>query len=142
MYDILELNDKVVSELKEIARLMNIQNYDELRRQELIYKILDQQALNPSSTASIKESLSGKNFGSDKVQVAMPEVVESATPAASSDGKGPSRRKRISPPRKEAPPAEAKAETEAPQIPFKEEKPAPVPTFRRSFQDEVPPAPK
>ena len=46
MYDILELNDKLVNELKEIARLMSIPNYDELRKQELIYKILDQQALN------------------------------------------------------------------------------------------------
>src|SRR5438309_1958910 len=73
MYDILELNDKLISELKEIARLMNIQNYDELRRQELIYKILDQQALNPSSTTAIKESLAGKNFGSEKVEVPAPE---------------------------------------------------------------------
>ena len=39
MYDILELNDKLVNELKEIARLMEIANYDELRKQELRKKI-------------------------------------------------------------------------------------------------------
>lgn len=60
MYDFLELNDKLVNELKEIARLMNIPNYDELRKQELIYKILDQQALNPTASNSIRESLVGK----------------------------------------------------------------------------------
>lgn len=57
MYDILELNDKLVNELKEIARLMEIPNYDELRKQELIYKILDQQALNPAASNSIRDSL-------------------------------------------------------------------------------------
>src|SRR5258708_22595 len=82
MYDILELNDKVVSELKEIARLMNIQNYDELRRQELIYKILDQQALNPSSTSAIKDSLAGKDFGSEKVELKAPEPVKPAAKQA------------------------------------------------------------
>ncbi|MFM2136804.1 MAG: hypothetical protein RL021_2204 [Bacteroidota bacterium] len=49
MYDITELNDKLVNELKEIARSMNIPNSDDLRKQELIYKILDQQALTPAA---------------------------------------------------------------------------------------------
>ena len=69
MYDILELNDKLVNELKEIARLMSIPNYDELRKQELIYKILDQQALNPQASNSIKESLVSKFAPAEKVEV-------------------------------------------------------------------------
>ena len=71
MYDILELNDKLIGELKEIARLMNIPNYDELRKQELVYKILDQQALNPSASDSIRNSLVGnKAFAApEKVEV-------------------------------------------------------------------------
>ena len=60
MYDIIELNDKLVPELKEIARLMNIPNYDDFRKQDLIYKILDQQALNPDSTKTIRESVVAK----------------------------------------------------------------------------------
>src|ERR1041385_976828 len=110
MYDILELNDKVVSELKEIARLMNIQNYDELRRQELIYKILDQQALNPSSTAAIKDSLSSKNFGSEKVEIMSHEPIRTSEPVeeevaqASATDPSKSRRKRISPVKKDSPP--------------------------------------
>ena len=48
MYDIIELNVKVVAELKQIAKELNIPKHDKLVKQELIYKILDFQALNPS----------------------------------------------------------------------------------------------
>src|SRR5882724_8550716 len=137
MYDILELNEKLVSELKEIARLMDIQNYDELRRQELIYKILDQQALNPSSTATIKESLTGKDFGSEKAELKAaeqrkPDVIPSPAkeektplPAATSDHTKSIRRKRISPVKKEMPVAEG----------FRKAEPSPV-------QQEAIPVPK
>ncbi len=71
MYDIIELNDKLINELKEIARQMNIPNYDELRKQELVYKILDQQALNPAASDAIKTSLAGSKVfaSSEKVEV-------------------------------------------------------------------------
>ena len=49
MYDIIELNNKLVGELKEIAKNLNIPKYEALKKQELIYKILDQQALNPTT---------------------------------------------------------------------------------------------
>ncbi len=55
MYDIIELNSKLVSELKEIAKELNIPKYDKLLKQDLIYKILDHQALNPSTTQDDKE---------------------------------------------------------------------------------------
>lgn len=48
MHDIIELNNKLVGELKEIAKNLNIPKYETLKKQELIYKILDQQALNTS----------------------------------------------------------------------------------------------
>ncbi|MCK6650442.1 MAG: transcription termination factor Rho [Bacteroidia bacterium] len=47
MYDIIELNNKLVGELKEIAKNLNIPKYETLKKQELIYKILDHQAINP-----------------------------------------------------------------------------------------------
>lgn len=47
MYDIIELNGKLVTELKDIAKELNIPKYEKLLKQDLIYKILDQQALNP-----------------------------------------------------------------------------------------------
>ncbi len=48
MYDIVELNEKLVNELKEIAKELLIPKYDKLVKQDLIYKILDHQAANPS----------------------------------------------------------------------------------------------
>ncbi len=48
MYDILELNKKLVSELREIAKELNIKRVDSLKKQDLIYRILDQQAINTS----------------------------------------------------------------------------------------------
>jgi transcription termination factor Rho len=47
MYDIISLNEKLLPELKEIAKKLSIQGSDSLKKQDLIYKILDHQALNP-----------------------------------------------------------------------------------------------
>jgi len=47
MYDIIELNGKLLQELKEIAKNLNIEKLNTLKKQDLIYKILDHQALNP-----------------------------------------------------------------------------------------------
>ena len=55
MYDIIELNGKLVSELKEIAKGLNIPKYEKLLKQDLVYKILDHQALNPSADIIEKE---------------------------------------------------------------------------------------
>ncbi|MCK4569224.1 MAG: Rho termination factor N-terminal domain-containing protein, partial [Bacteroidales bacterium] len=55
MYDIIELSGKLVSELKDIAKELNIPKYEKLLKQDLIYKILDQQALNPSQDILKKE---------------------------------------------------------------------------------------
>lgn len=48
MYDILELNKMLVPELKEIAKNLNIKRLETLRKQDLVYKILDQQAIEAS----------------------------------------------------------------------------------------------
>jgi transcription termination factor Rho len=45
MYDILELSKKLLPELKEIAKELNIKRAELLKKQDLIYKILDQQAI-------------------------------------------------------------------------------------------------
>ncbi len=47
MYDIIELNNKLVGELREIAKELEIPKVEKLLKQDLIYKILDQQALTP-----------------------------------------------------------------------------------------------
>ncbi|MFO7658649.1 MAG: transcription termination factor Rho [Bacteroidales bacterium] len=55
MYDILELNKKLVPELREIAKQLNIKKFEYLRKQDLVYKILDQQAIE-TTEARTKES--------------------------------------------------------------------------------------
>ncbi|MFN0173029.1 MAG: transcription termination factor Rho [Saprospiraceae bacterium] len=45
MYDILQLNDKLVTELKEIAQKLGIKGIAKFSKQDLVYKILDEQAL-------------------------------------------------------------------------------------------------
>ena len=45
MYDILELNKKLLPELKDIAKDLKIKRVDSFKKQDLIYKILDTQAI-------------------------------------------------------------------------------------------------
>lgn len=47
MYTIEDLKLKLLSELREIAEQLRLSNYKKLSKQELIYKILDQQAVLP-----------------------------------------------------------------------------------------------
>jgi len=47
MYDILQLNEMLVPELKEIAESLQVKDAKKLNKQDLIYKILDAQALKP-----------------------------------------------------------------------------------------------
>jgi transcription termination factor Rho len=45
MYDILELNKKLLPELREIGKELNIKRIESFKKQELVYKILDNQAI-------------------------------------------------------------------------------------------------
>jgi len=47
MYDILDLSSQKVAQLREIATKLKIKNPDSLKKQDLIYRILDEQAINP-----------------------------------------------------------------------------------------------
>jgi transcription termination factor Rho len=51
MYDILQLNEMLVPELFDIAEQLKIANAKKLEKQELVYKILDKQALLESAVA-------------------------------------------------------------------------------------------
>ncbi len=56
MYDILQLNEMLVPELKDLAERLELKNYKRLNKQELIYKILDEQALNAGGEKTPKAS--------------------------------------------------------------------------------------
>ena len=45
MYNIIQLNDKDLSELQSIAKELGITKTESLKKEELVYKILDEQAI-------------------------------------------------------------------------------------------------
>jgi transcription termination factor Rho len=51
MYNLLQLNSMKVAELKAVADTLAIENADKLKKQDLIYKILDVQALKADTSA-------------------------------------------------------------------------------------------
>ena len=69
MYSIDALEMKLLSELKEIAEQLDLKKYKKLSKPELIYKILDEQAISPSKVV-VKEKESD-------VEKPKPAVVES-----------------------------------------------------------------
>lgn len=67
MYDIVELNSKLLTELRDIAKELNIRKVESYKKQDLIYKILDAQALNPASKkATTKKSADSSNKNKEK----------------------------------------------------------------------------
>jgi transcription termination factor Rho len=54
MYDILELNSKLLPELKEIAKNLGVHKVESFKKKDLIYKILDMQAIKASSEEAAK----------------------------------------------------------------------------------------
>jgi len=55
MYTIDELKIRLLSELKEIAESLSVKNYKKLAKQDLIYAILDQQAITPEDQLPSKK---------------------------------------------------------------------------------------
>jgi len=80
MYDIIELNGKLVSDLKQIAKELNIRKIEGLKKQDLIYKILDHQALNPPKKVIDEEKLSGKKSHRLKRRRLPSEIIKSEKP--------------------------------------------------------------
>ena len=65
MYDIIELNGKKVAELREIASKLEVKRVDKLKKQDLVYSILDEQALQPSSNRPSTKTASTSDDKSD-----------------------------------------------------------------------------
>lgn len=75
MYDILQLNDMLVPELLDIAEKLDVANAKRLNKQDLIYKILDKQAVMASEGTS-------SNGEEKKTRKRKPVKKEDETPAA------------------------------------------------------------
>lgn len=67
-YDIIELNGLLLTELKDLAKQMEIEDYKGLKKQDLIYKILDQQAVIPEDKLPDLSSFSGRKKAGRKAK--------------------------------------------------------------------------
>jgi transcription termination factor Rho len=67
MYNIIDLNGMTIPELREIADKLNIPDYDDLRKKDLVLKILDIQAIKPLETKT--ENKPGDDFNKNRRKV-------------------------------------------------------------------------
>ncbi|MGQ7871440.1 transcription termination factor Rho [Sunxiuqinia sp. sy24] len=95
MYDIIELSKKLVPELRDIAKELNIKKVESFKKQDLIYKILDTQAIVASEKKSDfpKKERGPKNKTSQGVD---PKADTKNKPSSDEDDKqdGPKNKKR------------------------------------------------
>jgi transcription termination factor Rho len=89
MYDILELNKKLLAELRDIAKDLKIKRVESFKKQDLIYKILDTQAIVVSENKAAKKEAPRADGAKNEKQ-----------PAAS-EASGPSNKKRPGRPKKD-----------------------------------------
>jgi transcription termination factor Rho len=60
MYDILVLNKKTQEELSEIAQTLNIKKFQSLKKEDLIYRILDEQAIQSINNKNVEKPVNNK----------------------------------------------------------------------------------
>lgn len=110
MYDIIELNNNDISELREIAKRLDIADLDKLAKQDLIFKILDKQALMPA--AKLAEIKTESDAASKKATPTAKKAPakKRTTKKSASDSPAPPKRRTRKPKA-----TEEKAEVEAPK---------------------------
>jgi transcription termination factor Rho len=91
MYDILQLNDMLVPELLDIAEDLKIENAKKLNKQELVYKILDKQAVtggdqknNTSNAPKRKRIVKATTANSTEEAIVEEPIAETKRPAKKS----------------------------------------------------------
>ncbi len=81
MYNIEELRVRLLSELKEIADELGVKNFKSLKKEELVYAILDQQAITP------EQSLPKKKPSKSEVQEKEPSDEPGKSPSSDKSDK-------------------------------------------------------
>ncbi len=106
MYDIITLNEKLLPELKEIAKKLSIPGVDSLKKQDLIYKILDHQALSPeivpdkkSKAEAAPEEKTAEKVVAKAVEKPQEKEAEKVETSVTESPDGKRQRKRIPPPK-------------------------------------------
>ncbi|EOZ92094.1 Transcription termination factor Rho [Indibacter alkaliphilus LW1] len=122
MYNIEELRIRLLSELKEIAEELGVKNFKNLKKDDLVYAILDQQAITPEQALpkkkpSLTEAEPKKEEKPKETRAKSPE-------ADSEESKSKFRRQNVTAQPKDAPKEEKSSKKEEPkkQSPKKEER--------------------
>lgn len=110
MYDILQLNDMLVPELLDIAEQLKIDNAKKLNKQELVYKILDSQAVAGSKQAAGQEKPKRKRIVKATTSIGTEEAFveddsqeeEKTVKAPAKKAKAPAKKKKAAPKKAEA----------------------------------------
>lgn len=90
MYDILQLNQNTVVELKEIAKQLEVKKFQKLKKEELVYQILDQQAVKPEAVkVTGNESKKSDSKPARKPRASKSPTLKKAEAAKSSEGSEP-----------------------------------------------------
>ena len=126
MYDILQLNDMIVPELLDIAEQLKIPNAKKLDKQELVYKILDKQAVAASEQKAVKT-------GDEKPK--RKRIVKATTANSTEEAIVESEEETPPPPPPVPTPRPAKPEPKK-QLVVKAEKPAPKKNLKKKAQEE------
>ena len=121
MYNIEELKIRLLSELKEIAEELGVKNYKTLKKDDLIYAILDQQAITPEKALPKKKP---SKIEQDAPEAENPQKEETSPrqAVAPTPEKPKFRRQNVTEITKGSPEADAPKEAREPK-PAKEEQP-------------------
>ena len=103
MYDILELKSKLLPALQEIAKNLNVPKYRTLKKMDLVYQILDVQAVNPKAASESKTTTKTEdvnlNSQKNKNQITKPNKPKAMEPKSNTNTN-------VAPPAKEKTPSE------------------------------------
>src|SRR3954452_5417993 len=127
MYDILQLNDMLVPELLDIAEQLHISHTKKTDKQELIYKILDKQAISGSEPKQNGEEKPKRKRITKAKATTVTEEPEAMTegngisvkepePVEQDDGIKEKKKKGRKPKEKETPPPAEELKAEPPKI--------------------------
>jgi transcription termination factor Rho len=102
MYDLNELNKKLLTELRDIAKDLKVKRVEALKKQDLIYKILDQQAVfnanapeKPEPKKGLIASSSPENLKNIETPVPAPDPEPAERPALDDQDQKPRIRQRF-----------------------------------------------
>ncbi|HUC80534.1 MAG TPA: transcription termination factor Rho [Flavisolibacter sp.] len=126
MYDILQLNDMLLPELQDIAEELKIENFKKLAKQDLVYKILDKQAIVGSAAKAAsaaagekpkrKRIIKASTANSTEEAVVEDTSVPPAVEAAAEEPKKHVPMKKAAPVKKEAPQKRGRRKQEDEQL--------------------------